>query len=122
MESNGKSVDKLGNKMTKKTAAVVWGAEGTNAQHSFFQLLHQGTSVIPCDFLIAAVSDEEFAGHQEVLLANCLAQSRALMTGRNLKATTKKAIAGFQIKILTVLRHIVHSQEIALQQCFYSNN
>ena len=90
MESNGKSVDKLGNKMTKKTAAVVWGAEGTNAQHSFFQLLHQGTSVIPCDFLIAAVSDEEFAGHQEVLLANCLAQSRALMTGRNLKATTKK--------------------------------
>ena len=92
MESNGKSVDKDGQKMTQKTAAVVWGSEGTNAQHSFFQLLHQGTSVIPCDFLIAAVSDEEFAGHQEVLLANCLAQARALMTGRSLQKTTKRLI------------------------------
>ena len=90
MESNGKSVDKDSQKMTQKTAAVVWGSEGTNAQHSFFQLLHQGTSVIPCDFLIAAVSDEEFAGHQEVLLANCLAQARALMTGRSLQKTTKR--------------------------------
>ena len=90
MESKGKSVDKDGQKMTQKTAAVVWGSEGTNAQHSFFQLLHQGTSVIPCDFLIAAVSDEEFAGHQEVLLANCLAQARALMTGRSLQKTTKR--------------------------------
>ena len=90
MESNGKSIDSAGQRTTRATAGVVWGATGTNAQHSFFQLLHQGNEIIPCDFLVGAVSDEELSGHQETLLANCLAQTRALMIGRELKETIEQ--------------------------------
>ncbi len=90
MESNGKSINSRGERTPRSTAGVVWGATGTNAQHSFFQLLHQGTEIIPCDFLVGAVSDEALSGHQETLLANCLAQTRALMIGRDLQETIEQ--------------------------------
>ena len=87
MESNGKSIRRDGSKTTTSTSGVIWGETGTNAQHSFFQLLHQGSDIVPCDFLIAALSDNELPNHHEILIANCLAQSQTLMQGRNLEQT-----------------------------------
>lgn len=84
MESNGKSVDWQGQPVTRPTGPLVWGEPGTNAQHAFFQLLHQGTDVIPVEFLIAATSHEpHLQAHHALLLANVLAQSEALMRGRS---------------------------------------
>ena len=71
------------------SAGVLWGEAGTNVQHSFFQLLHQGTDIIPCDFLAAARPHEDMPGHHDLLLANCLAQSQALMTGRDVDEAEK---------------------------------
>ncbi len=82
MESNGKSASLCGGKAARDTAPVVWGEPGTNGQHAFFQMLHQGTEIVPVDFLVAAeplAADEK---HHELLFANCLAQSQALMQGR----------------------------------------
>ena len=87
MESNGKSIGRDGSKTTTATSGVIWGETGTNAQHSFFQLLHQGSDIVPCDFLIAALSHNELPNHHEILIANCLAQSQTLMQGRNLEQT-----------------------------------
>lgn len=84
MESNGKRVRMDGRAVGTDTGAIVWGEPGTDGQHAFYQLIHQGTSVIPCDFLIAAKSNDRLAGHHELLLANCLAQSEALMLGKTL--------------------------------------
>lgn len=85
MESNGKSVDLKGNKVTRATGPVVWGEPGTNGQHAFFQLLHQGTDVIPAEFLVGKSGHEpDLAHHHALLKANCLAQSEALMVGRTL--------------------------------------
>ncbi|WP_238119450.1 MULTISPECIES: glucose-6-phosphate isomerase [unclassified Xanthobacter] len=85
MESNGKSVTVDGSPVTQPTGPIVWGEPGTNAQHAFFQLLHQGTQIVPVEFLIAAESHEPaLAHHHELLVANCLAQSEALMRGRTL--------------------------------------
>lgn len=83
MESNGKSTDRSGQAVNYNTGPVVWGEPGTNGQHAFFQLLHQGSHFIPADFIAFASSDYDFEGHQEKLLANCLAQSQALMEGRS---------------------------------------
>jgi glucose-6-phosphate isomerase len=86
MESNGKRVTKLGIPVKGPTGPIVWGEPGTNGQHAFFQLLHQGTSVIPVEFLIAAEPHEKgMKIHHTLLVANCLAQSQALMRGRTLK-------------------------------------
>jgi glucose-6-phosphate isomerase len=82
MESNGKSTRLDGSSVAHPTTGVLWGEAGTNVQHSFFQLLHQGTDIIPCDFLVAAQPHEDMPGHHDMLLANCLAQSQALMIGR----------------------------------------
>ena len=83
MESNGKSVMVDGSPATQPTGPVVWGQAGTNGQHAFYQLLHQGTNVIPCEFMIAAEGSEPtLAHHHDLLKANCLAQSEALMRGR----------------------------------------
>ena len=83
MESNGKRVTRAGAAVVEKTGPVVWGEPGTNGQHAFFQLLHQGTDVIPVEFLIAAESHEpDLSPHHNLLVANCLAQSAALMKGR----------------------------------------
>ncbi|MEI6558541.1 MAG: glucose-6-phosphate isomerase [Rhodospirillaceae bacterium] len=83
MESNGKSVDRDGRAIDYATAPVIFGEPGTNAQHSFFQLLHQGPRPIPVDFLAAAESHNPFGEHHQMLLANMLAQSEALMRGRS---------------------------------------
>jgi glucose-6-phosphate isomerase len=85
MESNGKRVTLDGSAVTTATGPVVWGEPGTNGQHAFYQLVHQGTEVVPCEFLVAAFGHEPALDHQhEILLANCLAQSEALMRGRSL--------------------------------------
>ncbi len=82
MESNGKSVDLDGHVIDYKTMPVCWGSAGTNSQHSFFQLLHQGTHMVPVDFLVP-LSKKGNEEHHALLLANCLAQSQALMQGEN---------------------------------------
>jgi glucose-6-phosphate isomerase len=85
MESNGKSVTVSGAPVTYATGPVVWGEPGTNGQHAFYQLIHQGTDVVPCEFMVAAIGHEPaLEHHHELLLANCLAQSEALMRGRTL--------------------------------------
>lgn len=84
MESNGKGVTLDGADVARGTGPVVWGEPGTNGQHAFYQLLHQGTEVIPAEFLIAAEGHEpDLAHHHDLLKANCLAQSEALMLGRS---------------------------------------
>ena len=83
MESNGKHVHIDGTRVRESTGPVVWGEPGTNGQHAFFQLLHQGTEVVPVDFLVAAEPTDADPKHHELLVANCLAQSQALMVGRS---------------------------------------
>ncbi|MEL6564023.1 MAG: glucose-6-phosphate isomerase [Pseudomonadota bacterium] len=91
MESNGKSVAMDGTRVPVDTGPIVWGAPGTNGQHAFYQLIHQGTSVIPCEFMVAARGHEpELQHHHTLLMANCLAQSEALMRGRTLDAARAK--------------------------------
>jgi glucose-6-phosphate isomerase len=86
MESNGKSVTMDSKPVEGKTGPVVWGEPGTNGQHAFYQLIHQGTDVIPAEFMIAANGHEKELRHQhQLLIANCLAQSEALMKGRTLE-------------------------------------
>ncbi|MBK5947708.1 glucose-6-phosphate isomerase [Rhodobacter veldkampii DSM 11550] len=85
MESNGKRVAMDGTDLPFHSGPVVWGEPGTNGQHAFYQLIHQGTRVVPCEFLLAANGHEPDLAHQHLLLvANCLAQSEALMRGRSL--------------------------------------
>ncbi|MEP1767415.1 MAG: glucose-6-phosphate isomerase [Sulfitobacter sp.] len=92
MESNGKGVQRDGSDSPRHTGPVVWGAAGTNGQHAFYQLIHQGTRVIPCEFLLAAQGHEaELPHHHQLLVANCLAQSKALMQGRSLDAAREIA-------------------------------
>lgn len=82
MESTGKSVDRQGQPMERKSCPIIWGSSGTNGQHSFFQLLHQGGQPIPCDFILLKHSDFPLPGHHPQLLANGLAQSAALAFGQ----------------------------------------
>lgn len=82
MESNGKSVSLDNKYVDYATGPVLFGGAGTNVQHSFFQLLHQGTEVVPTDFIIPAISHNEIGAHQQILIANVLAQSEALMLGK----------------------------------------
>lgn len=81
MESNGKGVDRNGDPIDYQTGTIVWGSTGTNAQHAFFQLMHQGTKLIPTDFIVFKESLYNQEEHQQKLMANCLAQSEALMQG-----------------------------------------
>jgi glucose-6-phosphate isomerase len=90
MESNGKSVAMDGTQLPRHSGPVVWGEPGTNGQHAFYQLIHQGTRVVPCEFMVAAESHEpDLAHHHQLLVANCLAQSEALMCGRSLDEARK---------------------------------
>ncbi|UDL95915.1 glucose-6-phosphate isomerase [Lichenihabitans sp. PAMC28606] len=84
MESNGKSVHLDGTPVQDQTGPVVWGEPGTNGQHAFFQLLHQGTEIVPIDFLAAAEPTHADRHHHDILLSNCFAQSQALMQGRSI--------------------------------------
>ncbi|HXS59136.1 MAG TPA: glucose-6-phosphate isomerase [Hanamia sp.] len=83
MESNGKHMDRNGKKVTYSTGPVIWGEPGTNGQHAFYQLLHQGTPVIPCDFIAPAISHNPMGDHHKILLSNFFAQTEALMNGKS---------------------------------------
>lgn len=83
MESNGKSVNKSGEEVSYATCPIIWGGAGTNSQHSFFQLLHQGTHIVPCDFILP-MTNSKYPEQHQLLVANCLAQMQALMHGREL--------------------------------------
>lgn len=85
MESNGKSVTQNGEPLTYQSGPVIWGGVGANGQHAFHQLLHQGTRLIPADFIIPLETHNQVANHHVTLFANCLSQSRALMSGKNLE-------------------------------------
>ena len=94
MESNGKSVDRSGKKVIYQTGPIIWGEPGTNGQHAFYQLIHQGTKMIPTDFLAPAVSHNPIGEHHDILLSNFFAQTEALMNGKTKKeviAELKKA-------------------------------
>lgn len=87
MESNGKSVDHTGAHVNYATGPLVFGEPGTNGQHAFYQWIHQGPDVVPCDFIAAKTSNYPLGNHHKLLLTNMLAQSRALMQGRTLNET-----------------------------------
>ncbi len=89
MESNGKGVTRGGEAVDYQTGPIIWGQPGTNGQHAFYQLIHQGTKLIPCDFLAAARSQNPLGEHEPILLSNYFAQTEALMKGR----TTEEAAA-----------------------------
>jgi len=82
MESNGKSIDRDGKEVDYQTGPIIWGEPGTNGQHAFYQLIHQGTKLIPCDFLAPSISHNPIDDHHNILLSNFLAQTQALMQGK----------------------------------------
>jgi len=82
MESNGKSIDRNGKPVTYQTGPILWGEPGTNGQHAFYQLIHQGTKIIPCDFIAPAISQNPIGDHHNKLLSNFFAQTEALMKGK----------------------------------------
>ncbi len=84
MESNGKYVSRSGEKVNYKTGPIIWGEPGTNGQHAFYQLIHQGTHLIPCDFIAPVVSHNPIGDHHQKLLSNFFAQTEALMKGKSL--------------------------------------
>ena len=94
MESNGKSVDRSGKRVNHETGPIIWGEPGTNGQHAFYQLIHQGTKMIPCDFIAAANPQNDLLDHHQKLLANFFAQTEALMKGK----TADEVIAELQAK------------------------
>ncbi|MET3127380.1 glucose-6-phosphate isomerase [Arcicella rosea] len=94
MESNGKYVGRDGEEVSYQTGPIIWGEPGTNGQHAFYQLIHQGTKLVPCDFLAPAVSHNQIGDHHTLLLSNFFAQTEALMNGKTLEevvAEFKKA-------------------------------
>ena len=111
MESNGKSVTRDGKKIGYQTGAIVWGTEGTNGQHSFHQLLHQGTTLIPIDFIATLKAHHPLSHQHKFLFANCVAQSQALLTGRD-QATAEAELRARGMtdaaEIETLAAHKVH--------------
>jgi glucose-6-phosphate isomerase len=97
MESNGKGVSMDGADLPYPSGPVVWGEPGTNGQHAFYQLIHQGTRVVPCEFMVAARGHHDDLHHQhQLLVANCLAQSEALMKGRSFDEAIEKIKGSFE--------------------------
>ena len=92
MESNGKNVDRNGQEVNYQTGPIIWGEPGTNGQHAFYQLIHQGTRLIPCDFLAPAISHNPVGEHHTLLLSNFFAQTQALMMGK----TEAEVVAEFE--------------------------
>lgn len=82
MESNGKSINRHGERVGYPTAPVIWGESGTNGQHAFYQLMHQGTQIVPADLMMPLESQKPIGDHHHILMANCFAQSEAFMRGR----------------------------------------
>ena len=91
MESNGKYIDRNGNRVEYQTGPIIWGEPGTNGQHAFYQLIHQGTKLIPCDFIAPAISHNPIGKHHQMLLSNFFAQTEALMNGK----TEEEVVAEF---------------------------
>jgi glucose-6-phosphate isomerase len=93
MESNGKGVDRSGARITDySTGPVIWGEPGTNGQHAFYQLIHQGTRLIPCDFIAPIESHNPIGKHHEILLANFFAQTEALMKGKTVEEVRAEGV------------------------------
>jgi glucose-6-phosphate isomerase len=90
MESNGKFVDRSGREVGYQTGPIIWGEPGTNGQHAFYQLIHQGTKLIPCDFIAPAISHNPVGDHHEILLSNFFAQTEALMKGKEPEEVLKE--------------------------------
>jgi glucose-6-phosphate isomerase len=88
MESNGKHVDRNGNTVEHSTGPIIWGEPGTNGQHAFYQLIHQGTKLIPCDFIAPAQTHNPLGDHHPMLLSNFFAQTEALMNGKTIEEVT----------------------------------
>jgi len=88
MESDGKSIDRNGQKVDYQTGPIIWGEPGTNGQHAFYQLIHQGTKLIPADFLAPAISHNPMGEHHRILLSNFFAQTEALLNGKTKEAVT----------------------------------
>ena len=82
MESNGKSIDRTGRIVNHQTGPIIWGEPGTNGQHAFYQLIHQGTKLVPADFLAPAISHNPLGEHHTILLSNFFAQTEALLRGK----------------------------------------
>ncbi len=108
MESNGKGVDRQGQPVAVSTGPVIWGQPGTNGQHAFYQLIHQGTKLIPCDFLAAAISHNPLGDHHPILLSNYLAQTEALMKGKTPDEARAELLAegrsGDQLELLVAAK------------------
>jgi glucose-6-phosphate isomerase len=85
MESNGKTIDRNGKRVNYETGPVIWGEPGTNGQHAFYQLIHQGSKLIPADFIATAQSHNPIGEHHQLLLSNFFAQTEALMNGKSLE-------------------------------------
>ncbi|MDO9101449.1 MAG: glucose-6-phosphate isomerase [Candidatus Nitrotoga sp.] len=104
MESNGKRVDRNGQVVDYATSMVIWGEPGTNGQHSFYQLIHQGTRMVPTDFLAPITSHNPIGEHHSILLANCFAQTEALMIGKTtVEARAELELQGLSGKALETL-------------------
>jgi len=100
MESNGKSVDVNGKAVDYQTGPIIWGQTGTNGQHAFYQLIHQGTKLIPCDFLVPATSYHDLPDHHNMLISNFLAQPQALMQGKTTQQIAQELDESEQNEIL----------------------
>ncbi|ROR13780.1 glucose-6-phosphate isomerase [Erwinia sp. JUb26] len=105
MESNGKYVDRSGNPVSYQTGPIIWGEPGTNGQHAFYQLIHQGTKIVPCDFIAPAISHNKLGDHHSKLLSNFFAQTEALAFGKSRDVVEKEfADAG---KAASAVEHVV---------------
>jgi len=108
MESNGKGVDKAGEPVDYSTGPIIWGEPGTNGQHAFYQLIHQGTKLIPCDFLAPARSQNPTGEHHAILISNFLAQTEALMKGKTTEEARAELLAqgesGEQLDLLAAAK------------------
>jgi glucose-6-phosphate isomerase len=92
MESNGKTTDRNGKRITYLTGPIIWGEPGTNGQHAFYQLIHQGTQLIPCDFIAPAQTHNPIGDHHQKLLSNFFAQTEALMNGKTASACRAEGV------------------------------
>jgi glucose-6-phosphate isomerase len=108
MESSGKSVTRQGERVDYQTGPVIWGQPGTNGQHAFYQLIHQGTKLIPCDFLAPAQSQNPTGDHHTLLLSNFFAQPEALMKGKTAvevrSELERQGVSGAQVELLVAAK------------------
>lgn len=103
MESNGKYVDRNGNKVAYQTGPIIWGEPGTNGQHAFYQLIHQGTRLIPCDFIAPVISHNPIGDHHQKLMSNFFAQTEALMNGKTADEARKEMSSLTEDQVHTLL-------------------